>query len=201
MGAGSSSSDEEMASKIGAFQDWLSGIPGIDEATALASAITHIESGKYDMIVFDTAPTGHTLKLLQLPDILEAGIEKLESWQTKIWGYWDAISLAVKGKADSQESKNEMRKKISGKLKHYKESIVKVGKMLQDQQRTRFVVVCIAEFLSVSESQRLLQELTKCHVLCSHIIVNQLVQDYLTTEDMHELEALQEVFRGRDITT
>ena len=46
-------------------------IPGIDEATALASAISHIESGKYDLIVFDTAPTGHTLKLLALPDIIQ----------------------------------------------------------------------------------------------------------------------------------
>ena len=46
-------------------------IPGIDEATALASAINHIESGKYDLIVFDTAPTGHTLKLLALPDIIQ----------------------------------------------------------------------------------------------------------------------------------
>ena len=94
--------DDDMASKIQAFQDWLSGIPGIDEATALASAITHIESGRYDLIVFDTAPTGHTLKLLQLPDILQAGIEKLESWQSKIWGYWDAISGALKGRSDDQ---------------------------------------------------------------------------------------------------
>ena len=58
----------------------LSGIPGIDEATALSSAIEHIESDKYDLIVFDTAPTGHTLKLLGMPEILQAGIEKKESW-------------------------------------------------------------------------------------------------------------------------
>ena len=49
-------------------------IPGIDEATALASAISHIESGKYDLIVFDTAPTGHTLKLLALPEIIQVRI-------------------------------------------------------------------------------------------------------------------------------
>lgn len=66
-------------------------IPGIDEATALAKAIEHIESGKYDLIVFDTAPTGHTLKLLALPEILQAGIEKLESWQSTMWGMWEAV--------------------------------------------------------------------------------------------------------------
>ena len=81
----------DMVKKIRQFQDWLSGIPGIDEATALSSAIEHIESNNYDLIVFDTAPTGHTLKLLGMPDILQAGIEKLQSWQSTLWGYWDGL--------------------------------------------------------------------------------------------------------------
>merc|ERR1711884_532567 len=50
---------DDMSAKVGKFQEWLSGIPGIDEATALSAAIQHIESGDYDTIVFDTAPTGH----------------------------------------------------------------------------------------------------------------------------------------------
>ena len=40
--------EDNMAAKIGQFQEWLSGIPGIDEATALSSAIQHIESNKYE---------------------------------------------------------------------------------------------------------------------------------------------------------
>jgi len=66
--------------------------------------------------------------------------------------------------------------------------------MLQDQRRTRFVVVCIAEYLSVSESQRLLQELKKNKVRASHVIVNQLVVDSaLTKEELVELEELAEI--------
>jgi arsenite-transporting ATPase len=65
---------DEMTEKVKEFQEWLSGVPGIDEATALTSVIGHIEDGSYDTIVFDTAPTGHTLKLLQLPVILQAGL-------------------------------------------------------------------------------------------------------------------------------
>merc|ERR1719335_792864 len=83
--------------KIHSFQEWLSGIPGIDEATALSSAIEHIESGRYDMIVFDTAPTGHTLKLLELPKILQVGLDKLESWQATLWGYWEMIRGITSG--------------------------------------------------------------------------------------------------------
>ena len=53
--------------------------------TALSTAVTYIESGRYDLIVFDSA-TGYTLKLLALLNILEKGIEKLQSWQTTLWG-------------------------------------------------------------------------------------------------------------------
>ena len=51
------------------FQDWLRQIPGIDEATAISNVIGFIEADQYDVVVFDTAPTGHTLKLLQLPKV------------------------------------------------------------------------------------------------------------------------------------
>jgi len=176
----------DITDKIKSFQDWLSGIPGIDEATALASAISHIESGKYDLIVFDTAPTGHTLKLLALPDIIQVGIEKLESWQSTVWGYWETI----KGFGKSGTSKvlvNAAKKAVAERLKTYKQGIQKVAKMLQDQERTRFVVVCIAEYLSICETRRLLQELKKCQVTASHIVVNQLIDDYLTSNEMEKV--------------
>ena len=194
-GAGTNTADDSILSKINSFQEWLSGIPGIDEATALSAAITHIESGKYDMIVFDTAPTGHTLKLLALPEILEQGIERLQSWQTTLWGYWDTFKGLTTGVGTDQANKrSKIRDEVAQRMVDYKESIQKVAKMLQDQNRTRFVVVCIAEFLSVSETQRLLQELAKNKVRVSHVIVNQLVvHDALSNKELTELESLAEV--------
>mmetsp|Transcript_4799 Transcript_4799/g.13830 ORF Transcript_4799/g.13830 Transcript_4799/m.13830 type:complete len:569 (-) Transcript_4799:140-1846(-) len=194
-----SSTQDEFVSKIASFQEWLSGIPGIDEATALSSAIHHIESGKYDLIIFDTAPTGHTLKLLALPAILEQGIAKLQTWQSSLWGYWEAIkgfSLAAAGSSSAARASKRAsaRDQVTHKLAKYKESIQKVAAMLQDQNRTRFVVVCIAEFLSISETQRLLQELQKHNIRASHIIVNQLViRDALSNEQLAELESLAEL--------
>lgn len=55
----------------------LSSVPGIDEAMGFAQLVKTIESLQFDTIVFDTAPTGHTLKLLNFPNILEKGLEKL----------------------------------------------------------------------------------------------------------------------------
>lgn len=67
---------------------------------------------------------------------------------------------------------------------------MKVAKMLQDQRRTRFVVICIAEYLSISETQRLLQDLKKCEVQASHVVVNQLVNAFLTKEDTPKLDTI-----------
>jgi len=185
---------DEWMSRIHQFQEWLSGIPGIDEATALSTAIRHIESGRYDLIVFDTAPTGHTLKLLALPEILEQGIDKLQSWQTTFWGYWQAFKAASGGSLSKAQKRANLQQQVAEKLTKYKHDIQKVAMMLQDQQRTRFVAVCLAEYLSVSETQRLLQELKKHKVIASHIVVNQLVvQDALTTQQLSDLEALAEV--------
>ena len=215
--------ETSMAGKINSFQEWLAGIPGIDEATALSAAITHIESGNYDIIVFDTAPTGHTLKLLSLPHILEQGIEKLQSWQTKLWGYWDTFksftkqlgpssssssigpttstsssssssSSSTSSSTTNKRSKHQLRNEITQKMIQYKQNIQKVGNMLQDQHRTRFIIVCIAEFLSVSETQRLLQELQKHHIRASHIIVNQLVIHHtLSHDELVQLESMAEI--------
>jgi len=178
---------DELTSKVAEFQEWLTGIPGIDEATALSSVIGLIESGTYDTIVFDTAPTGHTLKLLQLPSIIQMGLDKLEGWQATVWNAWSTLKQAAGGEKDKMAA---MRDMVKVRLEEYKKGITKVGAILTDPKRTSFVVVCIAEFLSISESQRLLRELTKFKVAVSHVIVNQLMQGCVVPEQLAAARAL-----------
>uniref|UniRef100_A0A7S3XEW3 ArsA/GET3 Anion-transporting ATPase-like domain-containing protein n=1 Tax=Oxyrrhis marina TaxID=2969 RepID=A0A7S3XEW3_OXYMA len=165
----------DLIDNVEKLQDWISGIPGIDEATALSSVVDLLEGGHYDIIVFDTAPTGHTLKLLQLPDILQVGLTKLESWQTSLWQYWQMV------KGGNYTQTEALRKKVTARIRDYKKGIEKVGRMLKDRMRTTFVVVCIAEYLSIKESQRLLRELHKDQVAVSHVVVNQLVMGDFTS--------------------
>ncbi len=107
-------------------------------------------------MVFDTAPTGHTLKLLNLPYILAQGMEKLQSWNAQLWTYWDLLQ----GSTTASDTKYAMESRLG----EYKASMDKIGRMLQDELRTQFVTVCIAEYLSVAETARLLAELKEKEV-------------------------------------
>jgi arsenite-transporting ATPase len=55
----------------------LTVIPGLDEIFALIDVKSHVESGEYDMLVVDCAPTAETLRLLSLPEIMTWYIERI----------------------------------------------------------------------------------------------------------------------------
>ncbi|CDJ46916.1 arsenical pump-driving ATPase, putative [Eimeria brunetti] len=95
---------------------------------------------RYSTIVFDTAPTGHTLRLLGFPRVLEKGL-----------------------------------KRIASKVHHLRAVTTSVREAFQDPSHTTFVCVCIPEFLSLFETERLVQELAKQKIDCSNIVVNQVL--------------------------
>ncbi len=55
----------------------LTVIPGLDEIFSLIDVRTHVESGRFDMIVVDCAPTAETLRLLSLPEVMNWYIERI----------------------------------------------------------------------------------------------------------------------------
>eukprot|EP00920_Eleutheroschizon_duboscqi_P031922 GHVT01076899.1.p1 GENE.GHVT01076899.1~~GHVT01076899.1.p1 ORF type:complete len:445 (-),score=96.26 GHVT01076899.1:539-1873(-) len=145
----------------------LQTFPGIDEALSFAELMQSVKSMKFDVIVFDTAPTGHTLRLLSFPDILEKALQAVLAIKEKVQGAIGMISAVSGQQIETDE--------ITQKLNNLKALTTSVRETFQDATRTTFVCVCIPEFLSVYETERLVQELAKQQIDCSNIIVNQVV--------------------------
>ncbi|KAL1187811.1 ATPase GET3B [Cardamine amara subsp. amara] len=144
--------------------------PGLDEAIAISKVIQFLESPEYNMftrIVFDTAPTGHTLRLLSLPDFLDASIGKILKLRQKI----TSATSAIKSVFGKEENKPD----AADKLERLRERMVKVRELFRDTESTEFVIVTIPTVMAVSESSRLSASLKKESVPVKRLIVNQIL--------------------------
>jgi len=160
---------ESLKSIVSILKSAATTLPGIDEVTVFVEIIREVQRLRYDVVVFDTAPTGHTLRLLALPHTLNDSVDKLMEVQG-LSGLLTAATQFV-GNATGMTSDDFM-----DKLNKWREQVKSVQKQFTDQTKTLFVAVCIPEFLSVYETERLVQELTKFNIACEHIVVNQLVK-------------------------
>ncbi|KAL1827657.1 hypothetical protein ACET3Z_006069 [Daucus carota] len=144
--------------------------PGLDEALAIFKVMQFVDSqeySKFTRIVFDTAPTGHTLRLLSLPDFLDASIGKMMKLKKKINSATSAIKSFL-GKSEPQQD-------ASDKLEQLRERMVKVRELFRNTETTEFVIVTIPTVMAVSESSRLHSSLKKEKVPVQRLIVNQIL--------------------------
>ncbi|KAK6526366.1 Golgi to ER traffic- protein [Orbilia ellipsospora] len=153
----------------GMMQDLAFSIPGVDEAMSFAEVLKQVKSMSYDTIVFDTAPTGHTLRFLQFPTVLEKALGKLSQLSGRFGPMLNGIMGAqgLGGGANVDE--------MLQKMESMRETISEVNTQFKDPEMTTFVCVCIAEFLSLYETERMIQELTSYEIDTHCIVVNQLL--------------------------
>jgi len=145
---------------IGQFLD-LS-LPGLDELMAFLEIAGLVEEGGYDCIIVDTAPTGHTFRLLAMPELLRKWLAALDALLAK-HSYMKRLFCA-----------SYDRDEIDGFLTELSDSVERMATLLGDPVRCRFVPVMLAEELSIRETLSLLAELERLRIHAEDIVVNML---------------------------
>lgn len=137
-------------------------LPGLDEVMALIEISAWVESGSYETIVIDTAPTGHTLRLLGMPEVIQTWL-----------GALDAL-LAKHRFMRQRFRKKPTHDELDIFLLDMKAAIKRVKGLLHDHRRCCFVPVMLAEELSIRETATLLSELNRQKIRSRDIVVNRL---------------------------
>jgi len=137
-------------------------LPGLDELMAFLEIVGWVESGTYATIVVDTAPSGHTLRLLAMPGLIRKWLSML-----------DAL-LAKRRYMRKVFSHSSSPDELDAFLTRWRTSIRSMEALLRDRKRCEFVPVSLAEPLSVSETVALRDELQHWRIPVENLILNQL---------------------------
>ncbi|KAK9382187.1 arsenical pump-driving atpase [Kockiozyma suomiensis] len=148
------------------IQELAASLPGIDEAMSFAEVLKQVKSMRFEVIIFDTAPTGHTLRFLSFPTILEKTLAKV----SEVSGRFGPLLNGLLGQQGSGPDNNFL-----SKLESMRQTVTEINKQFKDANLTTFIAVCIPEFLSVYETERMVQELTGSHMDIHCIVVNQML--------------------------
>merc|ERR1719157_205347 len=119
--------DEDNSAVSSLMAELTSSIPGIDEAMSFSELMKQVQSLDYDVVVFDTAPTGHTLRLLSFPTILEKAFGKLMDLKDRFGGLIGQASALFGGGAPDQ-----VQEAIVGRLEETRTVINKVNDAFQN---------------------------------------------------------------------
>ncbi|OZU90511.1 arsenic-transporting ATPase [Virgibacillus indicus] len=148
--------------------------PGADEAALFDKLISIIldERGKFDKLIFDTAPTGHTIRLLSLPELM---------------GIWIEGMLQKRKKTNENYTQllndgEPIEDPIYDVLKERQDRFKAAREVLLDDSQTGFIFVLNPERLSILETNKAIELLDKYHLHVKTIIVNKVLPEHADGE-------------------
>jgi arsenite-transporting ATPase len=122
-------------------------LPGMDEIGNLLWIADHVESGRYDVIVVDAAPTGETIRLLSLPEASRWWLDRVAPIGRRMSRVGRPVLERMIGLPIPNEEVFAAGERLLGRLEH-------VHRLLADPERSSVRIVLALEKLSIAEAQR-----------------------------------------------
>jgi arsenite-transporting ATPase len=151
------------------FVDYIGGAPGIEEEYMLNYILELVESAQYDLVVWDTAPAGHTLRLLHLPQIFLKHLEAATKFYMNLYSYFEKLKDNVKLK----KGKRSLLEIING----WQDLAEKVVNFIRDPEKSDFIIVTIPEALGVRQTERIIKDFDEYQLKVNHLIINYVIQE------------------------
>jgi arsenite/tail-anchored protein-transporting ATPase len=160
--------------------------PGLDELVALSNVFSssmktnNDNNNKYpnfDVVIVDTAPTGHTLRLLALPQFLNGLVGKLIKFRLKLSSIASTLQSMFNSGTNSnvQQERQNMIDTAMDRMEEFQQKVEHLRTTIQNSELTKFVVVTVPTQLAVAESKRLINELQHQSIMVSDLIINQCI--------------------------
>lgn len=160
--------ENELMNQIGSIMNGIA-LPGMDEILNFLEVMKLASVEQFDTIVFDTAPTGHTMRFLELPRTaskLFGLLDQVKGMLQPMIGLAGTMGMDVDaGQVDAAFAKLGEQLKLCTQIKED----------FEDPTKTTFICVAIPEFLSLYETERLVQFLARTDIDCRNIVVNQVI--------------------------
>lgn len=139
-------------------------VPGVDEVMGFKTIVDIIDEAKFEKYVVDTAPTGHALRLITSPRLLDDWVKVMARLR---WKYRYMVTRFA-GKYQLDEADDF--------LFAMKKTVKKVQKLLQDKTQSEFIAVTIPEAMAIEETKRFLVQLKRLDVAVKQLIVNNVME-------------------------
>jgi arsenite-transporting ATPase len=162
----------------------LSVPPGIDELFSLADIKTHAESGEWDVLVVDCAPTAETIRLLSLPDILEWYMERIFPMSRRLGRVLGPVLQRVSSLPVAGDE-------VFGASRRFYDSLEGVKKVLSDPARTTIRLVVNPERMVIAEARRTYTYLSLFGYRVDAVIANRLLPEEVADPWFEQWKAQQ----------
>jgi arsenite-transporting ATPase len=170
--------------------------PGTVEAAVLErmSELMSDAMTRFDLVVFDTAPTGHTIRLLSLPEIMAAWSDGMLKHQDRSRRLGEVLNV-FGGPSQSKDDEDPRTTKINEILLARRRKFHRARELLTDVTTTAFVLVINPERLPILESKKALAVLNKFKVPVAAMVVNRLLPDDAEGEFLRERRVQEREYR------